>query len=95
MKKADVGPHHVPIANGHMTIGGATIKMRVGRRIEYFEMHRFFGPMRTTKDGDGRDVWPENHPFWPLFERWQAAGMLMRESGYAHVPEENEGRVND
>lgn len=89
MRDAEVGPFDVQGHGVRLTFGGETIKMRVGRRVEYFEMHRYFGPMRTTKDGGGRDVWPERDQFWEKFRRWQNAGMKIADDGFAYVPDPN------
>ena len=93
-RKAIVGPVCAYGYGVRIQLGGETIKMRVGRRTEWFELHKFCGPTRLVKGGEEAhpEVWDESDPFWPLFQRWIDGGMLVNESsGYAVVPPPKRG----
>ena len=55
----------IPIPDGIICVGSPVIKL--GKY--HFEMHRYCGPMRCNKYGDGlKTAFPKE--FWPLFEAW-------------------------
>lgn len=69
-----------------LSCGGETLKIRVGGRVDLFEMSERFGPLRLTAGGEthGRQ-WAERDAFWSAFEAWRKGGMLVDASGFAAI----------
>ena len=79
---------HIPGA--FISYGGPFVKMRVGKMIEYFEMHSYCGPIRLTKKWEERKVdWGSRNAFWGPFEVWLKSGQEVDEDGFAIVEQTN------
>ncbi len=67
----------------HYEFAGPSLKLLVGKRYHYFEMHRYCGPMRLRPDGETshNEHWEENSPFWDEFQKWMDQGQRVDEFG--------------
>lgn len=62
---------------GTITFAGEILRMPCAKKVQHFEMHRYFGPMPCNKDGDESQRTAKD--FWDQFERWDKAGRLVQD----------------
>jgi len=62
---------------GHVSMAGAFLLIKVGRRIRAFEMHRFFGPIPVNLRTKAPLATDPGFPFWDAYERWDKGGRLI------------------
>lgn len=60
---------------GTVTMGGEILRMQCEKKVQHFEMHRYFGPMPCNKDGDHAQRVAAD--FWPRYEEWVVFGKLV------------------
>ena len=68
---------------GTITFAGEILRMPCAKKVQRFEMHRYFGPMPCNKDGDEAERVASD--FWDCFERWELGGKLV-DSDLCFVP---------
>ena len=65
-----------------------------------FEWHPMWGPSKCRRDNGEickHPFFPQNSPFWPLFERWRVGGMQVDAHGRCILPNvvASAGRVGE
>lgn len=75
---------------GHVcdfTDGNGTYKMRVGKRVVFFNFSPMFGPLVTGPNGEDRAQPRERDRFWLVFQSWLNAGKPVGDDGFCVTPE--------
>ena len=60
---------------GTITLGGEILKMPCRKKIQHFEMHKWFGPVPCNQDGEEAER--KAADFWDRYEQWDAGGRLV------------------
>ena len=62
---------------GTVTVGGEVLRMPCKKKVQQFEMHRYFGPLPCKTNGDECERVASG--FWDSFERWELGGKLVQD----------------
>jgi hypothetical protein len=62
----------IPIPNGILCVGGQTVDLTPYGSAVLCEMHPYFGPLFTTKQG--REIEKPSRRTWAAFEAWKKEG---------------------
>lgn len=60
---------------GHVSLGGAILKMPCRRKVQHFELHSYFGPIPCNRNGDHSLRVASD--FWQMWDAWVAGGRLV------------------